>query len=499
MTEHRHNNGQDEHNGQDENTSRLMAHAGWIYEDDPWDPGSWEPRERLDIGILDDDPAGEVSAALAIRESGLPIRPAVPGEYGRMARVKFDDIPETGCQLTMTPEIRASIVYLREDGEPDAARPPITLSPSLFIQGNTLWEARIAYTPSLDLTREQIQGLLRGIYQDDVREEDHMDWREREFRQKDLDTARVHHEDLIAEISLMLQQSPMEAFREQLRDQAGRGNITLRTPDGSPTTIILAGALMPQRGEIERMSAWYCPDDLITYLLAGGMELRRMESRSPLLWDAPGGEKRELTPGTFTQTGQMLRDLNVLNLRYLYDQEVLDDIMPAETAFRPTWYDRQDWYPFEPVQVIKTAHCYRYQCSNGRNWEDSEARELIETILDQASSRLEGYAGAEWGPPAALVTPIGLTPFCEVPECGGPPHGVSVIALQEGDIDHLDPGMERRSMDDIYILCSQHYEKFMKPRRNSNAETLTRWGVRLRPIGQGLMVRVREANRRDQG
>ena len=161
------------------------------------------------------------------------------------------------------------------------------------------------------------------------------------------------------------------------------------------------------------MSAWYCNDDHLAYLMAAAIELnRRSGSHVPFGWNGPDGNGpdgngRQLTRMTFRETGQMLRDANLLNLRYMYGGELDREderglrIVPEDTAFRPAWF-RVEAHSIQPVEVLASLHCYRYQCSDGDNWKGSEAEAFINELNDSACHQLEGYDRAPWGMPEHL-------------------------------------------------------------------------------------------------
>ena len=92
------------------------------------------------------------------------------------------------------------------------------------------------------------------------------------------------------------------------------------------------------------------------------------------------------------------------------------------------------------------------------------------------------------------VSPLDLVPYCEIPECGEPAGPTGVLAYQEGPIDYKDPAQEKRSLDDLYMLCHGHYRMFLQPRQITNAEWLREQGVPLRPIGTGIALQAREAS-----
>lgn len=48
------------------------------------------------------------------------------------------------------------------------------------------------------------------------------------------------------------------------------------------------------------------------------------------------------------------------------------------------------------VQLIKAIHCYQCKTHQHDGWEDSEAKKIIDTILERVICDLPGYEEAEW-------------------------------------------------------------------------------------------------------
>ncbi len=51
------------------------------------------------------------------------------------------------------------------------------------------------------------------------------------------------------------------------------------------------------------------------------------------------------------------------------------------------------------VQVIKAAHCFEYQASEWRGWDESHARQVLRAVIAHAVMSLPGYEKAMWGWP----------------------------------------------------------------------------------------------------
>ena len=148
------------------------------------------------------------------------------------------------------------------------------------------------------------------------------------------------------------------------------------------------------------MSANYCSDIHLAYLLAAGIALAQEESSNDTLsWQNPERETRHLGPMTLQQTGQMLRDRNVLNLRHHLSEETARECIPGDTTFRIVGTRFRAHHRPDPIQVLKAAACYRYQCCDEDGWEGSEAKSFTDGLIALAIRRLPGYEEAQWGPP----------------------------------------------------------------------------------------------------
>ena len=152
------------------------------------------------------------------------------------------------------------------------------------------------------------------------------------------------------------------------------------------------------------MSAWYCSDTHLAYLINSTIRLADDQPGGMVpRWRDPAGNLKALTPETFQETGQMLRDLNLLNLAHRYSGRE-KSIIPEDTRFHGSIQRRAglrpDLHPLpEPVQVLKAIRCYRYQCDDEAIWTGSEAQAFTDALIDLAVENLPGYEEAEWGPP----------------------------------------------------------------------------------------------------
>ena len=111
----------------------------------------------------------------------------------------------------------------------------------------------------------------------------------------------------------------------------------------------------------------------------------------------------------------MLSEENARSIAARYpDTEDNPSNAPGDLATFDAWtvgeLRAMTWMTINPVQVIKAAHCYRYQACEHDGWQRSEAKEFIEGLIDSAAHHIKGYDQAEWGAPkpsAGVVRLIG--------------------------------------------------------------------------------------------
>ncbi len=148
------------------------------------------------------------------------------------------------------------------------------------------------------------------------------------------------------------------------------------------------------------MSANVCTDNHIAYLLAAAIETARLEAQGyEFTWKPPDGETKTLTEQNFQETGQMLRDANLKNVRHLYPHREISDFIPGAETFQPTGYTMRAFARHDLVQVIKSAHCFRHQCDHDTNWRDTEAQSLINNLLEQTCRVMYDHEQYQWGEP----------------------------------------------------------------------------------------------------
>ena len=146
------------------------------------------------------------------------------------------------------------------------------------------------------------------------------------------------------------------------------------------------------------MSAYMISNDHAVYLVHAAISPRIRGMSSSFCWYCDG-QRRELkqdaTPQDVIKVCHMLLDANQKSMFARYPQD------RGRVLFEPVTLKqaRQVWMRFDPVQVIKSSHCYRYQACEDEGFEASEANAFIRSLIDRCTHCLIGYDDAEWGNP----------------------------------------------------------------------------------------------------
>jgi hypothetical protein len=69
----------------------------------------------------------------------------------------------------------------------------------------------------------------------------------------------------------------------------------------------------------------------------------------------------------------------------------------GERTRTPSYSYRKPQRVPNPVEGIKTIHCYRYQSCEHAGWEASEANAACQSLIDTLTHTLPGYNVAPWG------------------------------------------------------------------------------------------------------
>lgn len=130
------------------------------------------------------------------------------------------------------------------------------------------------------------------------------------------------------------------------------------------------------------MSAFIVSDETITAMLQAATARYQGDGAS-YYW------KGNLYPfnGHAAEVGQKLIDENYRSINYRYTETYA----PHQYIHRPL--NKR----YEPVEIIKLCNCYRYQCCETDDWEDSEAYAIMDALKERAIFSLPGYDDAKWG------------------------------------------------------------------------------------------------------
>jgi hypothetical protein len=52
---------------------------------------------------------------------------------------------------------------------------------------------------------------------------------------------------------------------------------------------------------------------------------------------------------------------------------------------------------YSPIELIKIAHHYSYQACDSKNWQVSDAKIIVDTVIEKMIPELNGYDKAAWG------------------------------------------------------------------------------------------------------
>ncbi len=145
------------------------------------------------------------------------------------------------------------------------------------------------------------------------------------------------------------------------------------------------------------MSAYLVNKEHIDYLV-GAMMYQCAHSTGGYFF---GGRWVMLKAGdhdALAKCGQMLWSTNEASVDERYPAE---DGTPPEPPIKYGKWGGSVFQHYDPVQVIKSAHCLDYQSCELDDWKKTEAYAFCEQLIRAACDRLEGYDAAQWGPPKA--------------------------------------------------------------------------------------------------
>ena len=123
----------------------------------------------------------------------------------------------------------------------------------------------------------------------------------------------------------------------------------------------------------------------------------RLVGQDGLYWSHDDHKSRYLSPDdavNATAVGQMLLDANTESVNVRYNETDLATPYPHHIPVPGYFWD--------PVQVLKSCACYRYQTEQSPGYLHSEAEAFIRALEQKAISTLKGYGQAKWGDPFGI-------------------------------------------------------------------------------------------------
>ncbi len=139
------------------------------------------------------------------------------------------------------------------------------------------------------------------------------------------------------------------------------------------------------------MSAYLVDENHINYLVGAALSRRIGGIHGFYVYhDTENNEPVKLTEENAREIGQRLWTENYHSVSYRYDP----DTWPT-----PLFSGLKCVLEYDPVQVLKSIHCYEYQTCEHSEWELSFAHKFCVTLSKAAINSLTGFDDAEWGAP----------------------------------------------------------------------------------------------------
>ncbi len=99
------------------------------------------------------------------------------------------------------------------------------------------------------------------------------------------------------------------------------------------------------------------------------------------------GKSYPITDSNLREVGQKLLDENFRSVEYLYDDRMKFERNERTYVLRPI---RQ----LEAVEIVKACNGYRYQACECKDWLETEAFEIYDSLREEAIRALPGYEEA---------------------------------------------------------------------------------------------------------
>ena len=110
----------------------------------------------------------DMSAALALRHSGLPYYPVPAGTERPAPRMVRLELPPNGrdSRIERVQAIPAILTFLDENGMPEEGREPVRFQAKFAADADNVLEMKIAHTGDLETGEEELADLLFDAYRD---------------------------------------------------------------------------------------------------------------------------------------------------------------------------------------------------------------------------------------------------------------------------------------------------------------------------------------------
>lgn len=151
------------------------------------------------------------------------------------------------------------------------------------------------------------------------------------------------------------------------------------------------------------MSAYIVDRETIIYLVSAATSRQLLGHHGHAHRWYHAGEHHELACGDHAravEVGQMLWDACIESVSARYPNDTKESLPgPIGETYVYDKHKPLIFHGFDPVQVLKTCHCWQYQSCEVEGWQESEANTFIEALISYACRALPGYEEAEWGAP----------------------------------------------------------------------------------------------------
>jgi len=148
------------------------------------------------------------------------------------------------------------------------------------------------------------------------------------------------------------------------------------------------------------MSAWVVSKTHIDLLITAGLDLPSRNCQGHKLSWYMGEHTGELDHVNADLIGGKLWAENYASVNERYPEAEAEGSLPGPIDFEGsdtlTYTFTRIRGVIDPVVVIKAIKCYRYQSCEHDGWEKSEAKVIVDSLMEECISLLPGYDTAPW-------------------------------------------------------------------------------------------------------